>query len=493
MRKLEQRHWALVAVVVLGIAARLWYRAHGVRFSAVPLDFYIQFLDPDLLRHDLLRSLFYLRDQPPLFNAFLGLVVKLFPVHYAQAFGAIYFTFGLMFGVVLYQLMVRLRVAPWWAALVTVLFVDSPITSLYENWLFYTFPLAVLVCACALFLHRYLESRRFADAVLFFALLATVVLTRNIFHPIWMLTVALALVLVERGRRKQVALAALGPTLVIVALLVKHAVVFHALFWGRPIQQINLAVMTSMKLPESLRNRLIREGKLSIISNISIVAGPRGYRLLVPPQPKTGIPALDMEYKPGSGYPNYNHTSYVPVGELYGRDAMYALRHYPRVYYDAVEENIARYYLPGDQVDPFNTRKYENRLALQPLLEKYNRWLAWQRPPENEPKLHEVGFPLLLVFALAVVAHALWRRQLLARPSPSPLRADALTVAFALYTTLWVSAVTILFSYGDHNRYRYKVSAFYCLFAALLGQYAWTSTVRVIRWARARLAKRSDS
>ena len=78
----------------------------------MPLTFYIQFLDPELLRHDLLRSLFYLRDQPPLFNAFLGVVLKLFPLHYAQAFEAIYVAGGIAFGVILYELMVRMRVAP---------------------------------------------------------------------------------------------------------------------------------------------------------------------------------------------------------------------------------------------------------------------------------------------------------------------------------------------------------------------------------------------
>ena len=90
--KLERRqvgHFGLWAVVACGILSRLVYRGLGVRFSAAPLDYYIQFLDPELLRHDLLRSLFYMRDQPPGFNGFLGLVLKLFPVDFAAAYGAI--------------------------------------------------------------------------------------------------------------------------------------------------------------------------------------------------------------------------------------------------------------------------------------------------------------------------------------------------------------------------------------------------------------------
>ncbi|HEX9105176.1 MAG TPA: hypothetical protein VF997_23355, partial [Polyangia bacterium] len=155
---------------------------------------------------------------------------------------------------------------------------------------------------------------------------------------------------------------------------------------------------------------------------------------------------------------------FVPVGELYGADARWTLLHRPGVYVAAVHENLVRYELPSDQSDPFNTRRYSNRLVLQPLLTWWNRLFSWQAAPNRTAVAHVLGFPLLLVFALVVVVRG-WRRDRFAAESPA--RADALTVAFALYSTLWVSAATLLLSYGDHNRYRFKVSAFYCLFLAL--------------------------
>jgi hypothetical protein len=477
MKKLDRRQLGFVAVVTAFIVSRVVYRALGVRFSAVPVDYYIQFLDPELLRHDLLRSLFYMRDQPPGFNGFVGVVLKLFPVHYAQAFGVIYFSGGVVFGISLYALMTRLGVRAWLAACVIIAFVASPIAMLYENWLFYTFPLAVMLCASALFLHRWLEARRFADALVFFALLATLVLWRNLFHPIWMLSFVCALVVVERAHRRQLALAALGPVLVVCALLLKHVIVFHALFQGRPIQQMNLAALTSMRLPEPERARLIREHTL-VISDVPITAGPGYFRRYVKPPPKTGIPVLDDEYKPKSGYPNWNSSIFVPVGELYGADARWTLLHRPGVYVDAVGENLARYVLPSDQSDPFNTRTYNNRLVLQPILTWWNRIFAWQPAPNRVALAHVLGFPLLLAFALVVVVRA-WRRD----------RARALTVGFALYSTLWVSAATLLLSYGDHNRYRFKVNAFYCLFLALALERALTLVAAAITDRRDRGAR----
>jgi len=476
MKKLECRHLGLLAVVAVGIFARLVYRACGVRFNADPLNNYIQFLDPELLRHDLVRSLFYLRDQPPGFNGFLGVVLKLFPVHYAEAFGVIYFLGGLAFGVILYGLMLRLGVRVWLAAIATILFVDGPIATLYENWLFYTFPLAVMLCASALFLHRWLSARRLADAVVFFSLLAALVLVRNVFHPLWMLAVVAALLAVERAYRQKVALAALGPLLIVCALCVKHLVVFHAIFQGRAIQQMNLAMLTSMRLPDAERTQLIRDGKLTI-SNVSMYAGPDAFRAFVPPQPKSGIPALDDDYK-SNGFSNWNSSIFVPVGKLYGGDARWTLRHRPGVYVGAVLRNVNRYFLPSDQTYPFTTTDptattaYQNRLSLQPILTLWNRLLSWQCAPNGTAVAHVIGFPLLLAFALVIVLRGFRRNRFLA---DSHARADELTLTFALYSTLWVSAVTLLLSYDDHNRYRFEVSAFYCLFLAFAVERALTA------------------
>ncbi len=455
MPKIERRHLGFFAVVACGLASRLVYWGLGVRFSAAPLAYYLQFLDPELLRHDLLRSLFYLRDQPPGYNAFLGVVLKLFPVHFAAAYGATYFACGVAFGIVLYLLLLGAGVRVWLAALVTIAFVDSPITMLYESWLFYTYPLAVLLCTSALFLQRWLTAHRRADAAIFFALLALLVVSRNLFHPLWMLIVVAALVVAERAHRRTLVRTAAIPVLIVCALLVKQVVVFHTLFQGRPIQQMNLALMTSMRVPEPERLQLVLAHTL-VISEVPLTADPRMFHNYVAIPPKTGIPALDEDYKTDSDHPNWNSSLYVPIGELYGADARWALRHHPGLYLAAVRDNFQRYALPSDQTDPFNLPTYANRVALQPLLIWWNRLLSWQGAANDPALAHVIGFPLLLLFAAVFVVREARRD-----------RARALTVAFALYSTLWVSAATILLSYGDHNRYRYKVTAFYCLFLAL--------------------------
>ncbi len=472
----ERRYLALVLWVSV-IARVLYFGRWDVRFRAEPLVNYLQFLDPELLRHRLAESIFYLRDQPPLFNLALGIVLKLFPVNYSTAFAVIYASCGLLLATTLYSLMVRMRISPPLSALVTVIFVDGPITSLYENWLFYTFPLALVVCASTLFLHRYLESRSFRDASIFFFLVATLVLARGIFHPFWMLPLVVLLIAIERGNRRRVAQAALLPCLLVAAFTVKNQLVFHTLFTGRPLQKMALGSMTTQRLPLPLIQKLIKEKKLSPLSLMSYASGLGAFRPYIPKPRPTGVPVLDLELK-STGFSNWNHSSYVDVGELYGRDLDYTIEHYPEVYIAGMRENVMRHLLPSDQSDPFNARSNLNRRALARGLRAYDYLFAGQWTENGPPWFHWIGFPALLLFALCVAVRGVIRRRFLAAPVPSNERATELIALYCFYNILTVSVVTIALSYGDHNRYRFKVSALYCVLLALAIQWTWNAAGR---------------
>ncbi len=86
-------------------------RALGVRFADNTLGSLYQYLDPEILRNDLARGLYYLHAQPPLFNLFLGWVLKLFPGVSRAAFSVIYGLAGLAMLMGMAWLMERLGVS----------------------------------------------------------------------------------------------------------------------------------------------------------------------------------------------------------------------------------------------------------------------------------------------------------------------------------------------------------------------------------------------
>src|SRR3972149_6661273 len=72
-------HWIYPWTFGVFVSSLLLGRWLGIRFVDNGVEFLYQFLDPEILRNDLARGLYYLPAQPPLFNLFLGLGLKSFP------------------------------------------------------------------------------------------------------------------------------------------------------------------------------------------------------------------------------------------------------------------------------------------------------------------------------------------------------------------------------------------------------------------------------
>ena len=67
-----------VTRIVIDLKIPFWYDTINV---------YMQYLDPQILSHQLIQGIWYLNSQPPLFNLFLGLVLHIQSVN-VQIWGA---------------------------------------------------------------------------------------------------------------------------------------------------------------------------------------------------------------------------------------------------------------------------------------------------------------------------------------------------------------------------------------------------------------------
>ena len=68
MRNQNVRLSPALWILLVFVLSRLSYYSAGIDFDVRPLQFYVQFIDPELLRARLFESLFYLHTQPPGFN-----------------------------------------------------------------------------------------------------------------------------------------------------------------------------------------------------------------------------------------------------------------------------------------------------------------------------------------------------------------------------------------------------------------------------------------
>ena len=99
---------ALAAFFAAGHGA---YYVWGIRFDDTPLLWFWQYLDPQLLKGKLLESVFYMHSQPPLFNLFLGAVLKISGGDGRYIFQGVYLAAGLTLYLSLFWLQLKLGVS----------------------------------------------------------------------------------------------------------------------------------------------------------------------------------------------------------------------------------------------------------------------------------------------------------------------------------------------------------------------------------------------
>jgi hypothetical protein len=300
-----------------------------VRFDDSGLSFSYQYLDPVLLSTRLLESLVYLHCQPPLFNLFLGSVLKLSPENPTTLFHIVFVCCGLALYLTVVSLQIRLGVSRTVAVVLGSLFLMSPSFILYEKMLFYTFPMAACLVLSALCLSVTLTKQAKWAAWCFFLLLVVLAGVRTVFHISHYILVLVGLAILLRKEVRRMMWPALVSLLLIVAMYGKNYVLFDK-FTVSTWMGMNFWLVTGARLPLEERESLVAQGKLSEVALVPQFSGLDRYPgEYVEVKGYEGIPALRQK-KRSTGSNNYNHLAYIGIADQYLRDSEYVFRHYPR-------------------------------------------------------------------------------------------------------------------------------------------------------------------
>jgi len=454
--------WLTNRIVALFVASRLAYFLAGVRFDDSTLPRLQHFLDPAWLRHDLLRAVWLQHSQPPLYNLYLGLVLDWAPGHERLVFASSSMACGLVVGLAMAHLAVRLGVPERLALVVTGLFLVSPAAILYENLLFYTWPVTALVTLVVLAFHRSANRGWWRDGFALFTLAAAVVLTRSLFHLIWLaLPLGLALA-ARRGAVRTIAVALL-PLLLAAGLYVKNDRLF-GFFGSSSWVGMSAARMTIFQIPRAERERLIAAGELGPIAAIRPYSPPEAYAGVVRWPAPTGVVELDA-LREANGTVNFDHAVYPEVSRAYLRESVRALELDPMAYLGAVANATWISLLPPSDFRPLDGNRSHIRLwtRLWRLVVQGQLWDYSTYPTlrESAPVEHYwlmfASLPFLLVAAVivSIVRSGRWAIRALARGGEE--RAVALTILFLIANVLFVFAVGNLFEIGENNRFRMMV------------------------------------
>jgi hypothetical protein len=457
------------ALALVFLASRLAYIYAGVRFDWDPLRSSLAILDPELLRTDLLRTLLYSHSQPPLFNLFVGVVLKCAPAGPFPVFRILYVGMGLAMTFALQASLVRLHVPSVLAFVLCAAVMISPATILFENLLFYTYPVALMLILSVLVLQIYLRTGTMTYAWMFFGLLGCIVLTRSLFHPLWFVLASGALIAAGRGRRSRLLVAAAVPLLVIVLWSAKNLVLFGSASSSSWLG-MSLCKMVTVGVPEGERVRLVEEGVLSPYALRRPYQGIDEYRDLLPHRDSTGVPVLDREVR-STGNMNLNHSAYIDISGRYFRDALVLIRIHPGIYLRGVVHALFLYFRPASEYLSF----HPNRPSVQGLDRAVNGILLGQRayerpgfeandsPLDYAWQVRRTGIIIAFVWT-AVILWALARLWKCLR-APGAVSPRCILLVYVLGTLLYVTVVGNLLEIGENCRFRFSVDP---LFVVLL-------------------------
>lgn len=434
--------------------------ALGLHFDATPVAYLWQCLDEEVLRHDLLRGVWYLHSQPPLFNLFLGIVLKLFPTSAPLAFAVVYQGVGLAVLIAVAWLLRHLAVSDWITTALCLLLAVHPTFMVHTRWLFYTLPVALVLLLSAIALLRYCANGTAASAHAFSWLAAALMLTRAPFHPLWFLAIlAVECRLLARRWRRPLLVSAIVPLLVVNLWYLKN---FELVGTYSASSWLGMNLRRGLGISRDEQAALLAAGRLPLVWAAERSGFPRDlarYPQYLDPRTPPLHPALDAAVK-RNGLPNFNHRAYARIAQDMLRGDVAYISTYPGRYLHRVLDAWRLFLQPGPRliiIDPYYPRTFG--AAVAHYRDGVNRLLflspvvAETLSPAPYLLSHNllwIGFPVVLFFGFAQV----FRGSDTGALERATHRA---VLAYLSMTALWFGLVSNLFEFGENDRIRIEI------------------------------------
>ena len=455
-----QEWWSYVLLTGTFAVTRWLYWQEGIRYDARPLSYYFQYLDVALLRARLLESLLHMHGQPPLFNLFLGFVVKCCEAKQEAVFHWLYMGMGLGVSLLVYALAREVGVSRGLSFGLALGYQVNPSSVLYENVLVYAAPVAFLGAASAYFLSRGLSRRAGRQIFVGLLLLAVLVGIRSSFHLLfYTAAVGYLLLAAPVPIRRQIVLAAIVPFLVAASFFLKNGMLYGR-FASSTWLGMNLWRVTAQALDPHLRQELVAGGHMELSDRhtfLPLEGYPEKYwRTIV--ETCAGPPVL-CNINKSEGGTNFNHAAYLAISDALLRDDLYAVQHDPGVVARRILSGTVHYLWPGSTF-----------LGVQENLTKIAAWVdAWDRfiflrlsvpGRQDMPDWSRLVYPGMAAWFIAGLGWGLlgFLRASFAmgRVKPDPRLA---IVGLIGYLVMYGFVVGNLFEYGENMRYRFETAA----------------------------------
>ena len=332
----QDRPWIAASAAWLAIYVALC--STGQRFSTMFLDYGWQTLPLDLLRADPFGSIWYLHTQPPLMNLGIGIVERWSLAPPALSLQIVLAGTGVCLAGMTTSLVQRLGRSSSCALAVGLFATADPTIMRMAFSPTYELPTALCVVGVMWCLAR--SESTAARRLLLCAVFGTaLVLTRSLYHPLWLVVLLVVLGLRWRTRIgwQRLMLIATLPTVLIGGWLLKNEVIFGDATMSS-WSGMNLERSTLPLLSPSQIDHAIEDGD---VSRLVLVGAFQSYDKYVPyvrrcrPSHTSPVTAQSTRRKwvrtlgGPQVAPNFNFECFLPLYRQAGQDALHLAIRYP--------------------------------------------------------------------------------------------------------------------------------------------------------------------
>jgi hypothetical protein len=463
LREATRRRRGLTTTIGIFLLVRIVFWISGGRFRWWGVVFSWQVLDVKELSRQPIQSVAALHIQPPAFNLFIALVVDISPFSNGITFQVLYFFFALVTVIGVWLLLDELGFSPVINTIGACIVAASPVLLSYENLPTYEVPVAMLLVLSAWLCVRYVKERTFRLFLAFVITTTLVVLTRALFHPLWLIVVLGALLWFARPafewRRCAAALAI--PLVLVGGWMLKNEIRF-----GDPSMTswlgMNLTRGVVAPMPKHDVEAMIRQGTLSKAAAVPPFSVYKSY------EPYFGKchssshnPLLALPEKDHTGLSNFNAQCFIPVYNDAMSNALAALRHRPQRYLSTRWAPTVAHF--EDDYGPLqigtNGIGTHGIWALDALQYVYKPMLVSPKMHIDEsgwmfPLFPGYGFPFSFMLLFSTIF--LTTRGAIGAWRAVRKRANAADAgwAFVGFTVLYLTIVSITTEFGENARFR---------------------------------------
>jgi hypothetical protein len=453
-----------VCCLVVFFVARVAYWLTGGGFSTAMLNASYQLLDIRALRAHPIQSAVLLHIQPPLFNLFVGSVLRWSFLPRALSFQLIYLGCGITIVCALYLLLVGLGFRRAAAIAGVSVVAVSPLVMSYENTVTYEYPTAMLIVLSALAALRLAQHKQLRILVGLTILLTIVVLTRALFHPIWLIAVLVTTVAISLPRRLwlKASLVLLIPALFVGGTFAKNQVLFGdatlSSWFG-----MNLGRGVLSPMPRSDLMDLIRQHRVTQSALVPPLSPYAAYRPAYGTCHSSFSEPVLTDESTTSGRTNFNAQCFLPVYADAQQNALTAALAYPGTYLrDRVGPFAQHFSLPPLNGQAPGINHFGENPVLHGLAAAYSSALLQvpltvHLPGATFPLLGATVYPVSISIVLLIATLLIIGRGIVSAIAVILRRARTpanVTWIFLGLTVAYLTVISIATEYGENQRFR---------------------------------------